>query len=275
MRHLRLLKRCFFWLSLTAFLVTLVLFIIYSLQYGQTLQKAQKQYRSLQKDAIQRSPPQSISASKKKQQKLSAKKNDLHKKIVIPDVNFSYLWKQNRDIYAWIIIPHTTISYPVLQHSKSDTYYLNHNLDDSTGYPGCIFSKTHSKKDFTDALLILYGHNMRNGTMFGSLRQLDKLDFSKKSYFIYIITPTSKILYRIRSSAVWCNKDILYTFSNTSDSVYHFVRTINLHGSSKSKEALLKASRDKKSQWLVLSTCGSNSKTRFLIISQKQKEWRK
>lgn len=275
MHHLKRLKRCFFGLFLTAFLVTLVLFIIYSLQYGQTLQKAQKQYHSLQKEAIRHSPLQSISASKKKQKTLSTKKNDFPKKIMIPDVNFSYLWKQNRDIYAWIIIPHTDISYPVLQHAKYDTYYLNHNLNGSTGYPGCIFSKAHSQKDFTDALFLLYGHNMRNGTMFGALRHLDRLDFSKKSYFIYIITPTSKILYRIRSSAVWCNKDILYTFSNTSDSVYHFVRAIDLHGSTKSKKELLKASRDKKSQWLVLSTCGSNSKTRFLIISQKQKEWRK
>lgn len=116
---------------------------------------------------------------------------------------------------------------------------------------------------------------MRNGTMFGALRQLDKSDFVKKVYFIYIITPTSKILYRIRSSAVWCNKDILYTFSNTPDSIYHFVRAIDLHGTSQSKILLLDASKDKKSQWLVLSTCGSDSKTRFFIIAQKQNEWRK
>lgn len=270
MRHLRPWKRSFFWLSVTAFLITLILFGIYSLQYDQQLRQAQSQYRSLQKKAIQRSPPQTIS----KEQNYSKKKYQ-KRTVTIPNIDFPLLWKYNSDIYAWIMIPDTNVSYPILQHSKYDTYYLNHNLNGSTGYPGCIFSKPQSKKDFTDALLILYGHNMRNGTMFGALRQLDKSDFVKKVYFIYIITPTSKILYRIRSSAVWCNKDILYTFSNAPDSIYHFVRAIDLHGTSQSKILLLDASKDKKSQWLVLSTCGSDSKTRFFIIAQKQNEWRK
>lgn len=275
MRHLRPWKRSFFWLSVTAFLITLILFGIYSLQYAKQLRQARLQYRSLQKSAIQRSPPQTISNEKNPSKKTSSKKKYKKSTVTIPDINFPLLWKCNSDIYAWIMIPDTTVSYPILQHSKYDTYYLNHNLNGSTGYPGCIFSKTQSKKDFTDALLILYGHNMRNGTMFGAIHQLDKLDFAKKSHFIYIITPTSKILYRIRSSAVWCNKDILYTFSNTPDSAYHFVRAVDLHGTSKSKAILLEASKDKKAQWLVLSTCGSNSKTRFLIIAQKQNEWRK
>lgn len=270
MRLLRPWKRSFFWLSVTAFLITLILFGIYSLRYDQQLRQAQSQYRSLQKKAIQRSPPQTIS----KKQNYSKKKYQ-KRTVTIPNIDFPLLWKYNSDIYAWIMIPDTNVSYPILQHSKYDTYYLNHNLNGSTGYPGCIFSKKQSKKDFTDALLILYGHNMRNGTMFGALRQLDKSDFVKKVYFIYIITPTSKILYRIRSSAVWCNKDILYTFSNTPDSIYHFVRAIDLHGTSQSKILLLDASKDKKSQWLVLSTCGSDSKTRFFIIAQKQNEWRK
>ena len=155
MRHLRPWKRSFFWLSVTAFLITLILFGIYSLRYDQQLRQAQSQYRSLQKKAIQRSPPQTIS----KKQNYSKKKYQ-KRTVTIPNIDFPLLWKYNPDIYAWIMIPDTNVSYPILQHSKYDTYYLNHNLNGSTGYPGCIFSKTQSKKDFTDALLILYGHNI-------------------------------------------------------------------------------------------------------------------
>ena len=142
MRHLRPWKRSFFWLSVTAFLITLILFGIYSLRYNQQLRQAQSQYRSLQKKAIQRSPPQTIS----KKQNYSKKKYQ-KRTVTIPNIDFPLLWKYNSDIYAWIIIPDTNVSYPILQHSKYDTYYLNHNLNGSTGYPGCIFSKKQSKKD--------------------------------------------------------------------------------------------------------------------------------
>lgn len=141
MRHLRPWKRSFFWLSVTAFLITLILFGIYSLQYDQQLRQTQSQYRSLQKKAIQRSPPQTIS----KEQNYSEKKYQ-KRTVTIPNIDFPLLWKYNSDIYAWIMIPDTNVSYPILQHSKYDTYYLNHNLNGSTGYPGCVFSKPQSKK---------------------------------------------------------------------------------------------------------------------------------
>ena len=77
----------------------------------------------------------------------------------------------NEDIYAWICIPDTAIDYPILQHPTDNTYYLNYNLDGSRGYPGCIYTEDYNARDFSDPVTVLYGHNMKNGTMFAGLHK--------------------------------------------------------------------------------------------------------
>jgi len=62
----------------------------------------------------------------------------------IPDRNVDITAMQeneNPDIYAWITVPGTQIDYPVLQHPEQLDYYLDHNTDHSSGYPGCIYSQ--------------------------------------------------------------------------------------------------------------------------------------
>lgn len=86
-------------------------------------------------------------------------------------VDFAALWEQNEDVYAWITVPGTLVDYPVLQHPSDDEYYLHHTIDHVEGLPGSIYSETVNAKDFTDMNTILYGHNMKNDTMFGSLHE--------------------------------------------------------------------------------------------------------
>ena len=85
-----------------------------------------------------------------------------------PVYDFGQLHEQNEDIYAWIVVPGTQVDYPLLQ-SETDNYYLDYNLDHSKGYPGCIYTNQCNRKDFSDYNTVLYGHNMKNGSMFGTL----------------------------------------------------------------------------------------------------------
>ena len=95
--------------------------------------------------------------------------------IEIPekDIDFAALQEENSDVYAWIYVPGTNVDYPVLQHPEDDTYYLEHNMDGSKGLPGCIYSESVNTKDFTDPNTVLYGHNMKNGSMFASLHNFE------------------------------------------------------------------------------------------------------
>ena len=83
-------------------------------------------------------------------------------------VDFEGLKAQNPDVVAWIQIPALDISYPVVQ-GKDNSYYLHHMFDGKENKNGSIFIDYHNQPEFTDSNTIVYGHNMKNGSMFGTL----------------------------------------------------------------------------------------------------------
>ena len=114
-----------------------------------------------------------------------------------PVYDFEELQAQNEDIYAWIVVPGTMIDYPVLQ-SETDNYYLDYNLDHSKGYPGCIYTNKCNAKDFSDYNTVLYGHNMRKGTMFGSLHRYEDREFFDTYQEIFVYTPDRRLTYEVK-----------------------------------------------------------------------------
>lgn len=122
--------------------------------------------------------------------------NSAVKKKAAP--NWKKLKKINKDIKGWISVNHTKIDYPILQ-SKSDNryrqFYLNHNyLKQYTprGF-GSIFIDYRSKKGMNSKNIVLHGHHMEDGTMFGDLmkygRYSGNLGFYKKAPTIKLSTP--------------------------------------------------------------------------------------
>ena len=83
----------------------------------------------------------------------------------------------NDDITAWIRIPNTRIDYPVAYYTDND-YYLNHDILKNNAASGSLFVDNRNNKEFIDFNTIIYGHNMKNGTMFGDLS-----NFSNMGYF--------------------------------------------------------------------------------------------
>lgn len=114
-----------------------------------------------------------------------------------PVYDFDELQTQNEDIYAWIVVPGTMIDYPVLQ-SETDNYYLDYNLDHSKGYPGCIYTNKCNAKDFSDYNTVLYGHNMRKGTMFGSLHRYEDREFFDTYQEVFVYTPDRRLTYEVK-----------------------------------------------------------------------------
>ena len=113
-------------------------------------------------------------------QEVQTEDSELEQKgIEIPQKNLN--WKKlkgvNQDIYAWIYIPGTGVDYPVLQHPSDDSYYLNYNMNGTRGYPGCLYTEKANSKEFTDLDTVVYGHHMRNGTMFKDIVRYTDADF--------------------------------------------------------------------------------------------------
>ena len=93
-------------------------------------------------------------------------------------VALSELQAQNPDTVGWIEIPGTGISYPLMQ-ADDNAYYLNHTFSGKVNSAGSIFMEQLNSSDFTDLHTIIYGHNMKNGSMFAGLK-----NYSSPSYLV-------------------------------------------------------------------------------------------
>ncbi len=142
-------------------------------------------------------------------------------------VDFEGMWKVNPDVYAWITVPGTVIDYPVLQHPTDNTYYLNYNIDGSYGYPGCIYTETMNAKDFSDNNTVIYGHNMKNGTMFSDLHKFEDSAFFEKNDRIIIYMPEQELEYTIFAAYVYDDRHLLYSFNFADRAVYaNYLETV-------------------------------------------------
>ena len=133
--------------------------------------------------------------------------------VPIPEkeVDFADLQENtNEDIYAWVYIPDTKIDYPVLQHPADNTYYLNYNLDGSKGYPGCIYTEDYNAKDFSDPVTVMYGHNMKNGSMFAGLHRYGDSQYMEEHPYVYVYTEDGLLVYEIFAAHEYSDAHILY-----------------------------------------------------------------
>lgn len=135
-------------------------------------------------------------------------------------IDFEYLWTINEDIYAWITVWGTDIDYPVLQHPTNDSFYLNHNADGSYGYPACIYTEKINAKDFSDPNTLIYGHNMRNMTMFAQLHNFESKDFFDKYGEVSIYLPDRTLHYQIFAAYVYDDRHLMHSFDFWNEDVF-------------------------------------------------------
>ena len=103
------------------------------------------------------------------------------------DVDFDLLRQMNAQAVGWLYCEGTPINYPVVQ-SEDNSYYLNHLYDDQKNSSGAIFMDALNSPDLSDANTIIYGHNMKNGTMFASLQNYDMQSYYEQHPVMYYIT---------------------------------------------------------------------------------------
>lgn len=113
-----------------------------------------------------------------------------------PKVQWDKLYDRNSDLVAWIHIENTMIQYPVVQ-CEDNEYYLNNTFDGSDNNCGCIFMDAGNEPDFTSDNTILHGHNMKTGTMFGSLQYYNDEEYWEEHPYIWIITKDRAMKYEI------------------------------------------------------------------------------
>lgn len=113
-------------------------------------------------------------------------------------INWNGLQTTNHDIVAWIDLPAVDLSYPVVQGEDND-YYLHRSIDGEYLYAGCIFLDYYNSPGFVNYNSIIYGHNMRDKTMFAKLKDYNDRAVEQSCPYFWIYTPSGDYLYRIFS----------------------------------------------------------------------------
>ncbi len=91
---------------------------------------------------------------------------------------YAMLYEENQEFVGWIQIEGTEINYPVMKPKEDNNFYLTHGPDGSSNQLGAIYLDVSSELDNPSTNFILYGHNFRDGSMFGSLK-----NYKNESYY--------------------------------------------------------------------------------------------
>lgn len=175
--------------------------------------------------------------------------------------------EENKDIYGWIVVPGTAIDYPVLQHPEEMDYYLDHNLDGSKGRPGCIYTQRMNSKDWSDRNTVLYGHNMKVGTMFAGLHDFEDDDFFEENRYIHIYSEDGRVLvYEIFAAYAFNDAHILMTYDFYTDEGYQQYLDTVRESAEKNGHFRQETEVSAEDNIITLSTCvRNNSSQRYLV----------
>lgn len=157
-------------------------------------QKGIKEYENLEKFVSVENVEKDVA---QKQEEVVEETVEESKIPVSIEVEYEQLKGINNDFVGWLFYEPLEISYPVVRGNDND-YYLNRTFENEKNNAGAIFMDFLNRKDYTDYNTIIYGHNMRNGTMFGTLKSLlnDQETIKENPYF-YIFTEEKAYMYEI------------------------------------------------------------------------------
>lgn len=234
--------------------------IEYRKQQAENLRLGRDAERRARETAARQAADEELQAARQEAQEEAAEESE-H--------DWQALKEQNQDIYAWLSIPDLGLEYPVLQSEKDD-YYLTHNADGERDASGGIYSNACNRTDFSDLHTILYGHNMKNGTMFGTLSDIGEAELAENG-MVYMYTEEKKMTYRIWKVVEFSDVYIPDTYSVRSrQGLESFLGAVKGSPAYFSEEGLEISGEDK---ILTLSTCvGGKSTKRCLVVARLEEE---
>ena len=194
--------------------------------------------------------------------------------VVIPDIlpEYEKIYNKNKKLIGWIKIDDTIIDYPVMQ-TVNNEYYLDHNFNQEEDRNGCIFMDYQCDILRGCDNIILYGHHMKSGKMFGSLNKYSKESYYQEHQTILFDTIYEKgeyqVMYVFRSK-VYSEEDVTfkyYQFINAAsekefNSYIHEMSALSLYDTG--------VTASYGDQLLTLSTCDyQEKKGRFVVVAKK------
>ena len=140
-------------------------------------------------------------------------------------VDFALLQQSNPDIIAWIYCPDSPINYPVVQ-AEDNQYYLGRLPDGTYNSAGTIFADFRNGQDLSDRHTLIYGHNMRNDSMFSCLSGYRKQEYYEEHPVMWLITPKKAYCVELFAGFVTRADSDSYSLFDTDADLHNYVEKI-------------------------------------------------
>lgn len=180
-------------------------------------------------------------------------------------VEFQTLKEKNSDAVGFLKVNGTNIEYTVVK-GTNNSYYLKHNFNKESNSAGWIFADYKNKVDGTDKNLVIYGHNMRDDSMFGSLKNILNDDWhnGEENKYVNFITENDNSIYEVFSVYQVADEDYYITTDFKDNEFNDFIKTIK----SRSKFDF-GIDVNENDNILTLSTCANDNKYRVVLQAKK------
>ena len=163
-------------------------------------------------------------------------------------------------------MPDDHTDYPILQSPDDNSYYLTHTIDGEEKTEGAIFTENYNHMDMEDPNTVIYGHDMKNGSMFQNLLKYQDRTFFDENREVIIYTPDAIRHYEIFAAYLYDDRHLLQSFNFNNVDVYrqYLDSIFSIRDMSACIDTSVKVDTDDKI--ITLSTCyGSQSDKRYLV----------
>ncbi len=141
-------------------------------------------------------------------------------------VDFDALTAENEDIVGWIYCEGTPIAYPVVRGADND-YYLHRSYDGAYSASGSIFADANNREGFADCNTIIYGHHMKDGSMFASLSDWGEQEFYEAHPVIWLLTPGQDYRIELMSGFMTsAHADVYTIYQEPGEEFEHYVEAV-------------------------------------------------
>ena len=178
-------------------------------------------------------------------------------------IGFNALLQENADIVGWLYCPDSPINYPVVQ-SEDNEYYLRRLINGEWNISGSLFMDYRNNPLNMDWNTVIYGHNMKNDSMFGTLPSYCSQDYYEQHPIIYFLTPETDYKIELLSGFVTPSNSELYNiYLSESD------RTQVLSDILNSSDFTPQIEFEENERLFTLSTCSYEYDTaRYVVIGK-------
>lgn len=186
------------------------------------------------------------------------------KKNPLPiSVDFTALKEKNSDIVGWLILPETELNYPVVQ-AEDNEKYLRRDLEGKKLTAGTLFVDYRCKNAGADANHIIYGHNMRNGSMFKTITDYKSQKFFEENPVLYYLTPDKNFKIEPIAGLIVPDDNRLYDLNLSKAKMVEYINE-NKSNSTFSSDTVY----TEQDSFITLSTCSKEyENARFVLIGK-------